>query len=289
MTKRDYVIIVGAMKSGTTTLFDILARHPEIAPASDKEPGFFAFDPVWEKGFSWFDTLFEFDPKRHRYRLEASTDYTKAPFVTDVWKRMTTDPDVSVKLIYIMRHPLRRLESHARHVQGARMEIGREITQKADHALDAGLSSINLAISEYAQQLDAYAEAHRAGNLHCLTLEELRDAPDATLAGLFTFLDLDPSAIVPELPVSNAAGNQTREHPAWGYLARMQPVMTVGKALLPPFVRQAIKSRFRQKINPEGRFKLTAQETALLTSLYSKDLEALRNTYGIDTQKYWEL
>ena len=34
MTQRRYVIIVGAMKSGTTTLFDVLARHPAIAPAT---------------------------------------------------------------------------------------------------------------------------------------------------------------------------------------------------------------------------------------------------------------
>ena len=39
-----YALIIGAMKAGTTTLFDHLAAHPAVAPSHPKEPGFFAFD-----------------------------------------------------------------------------------------------------------------------------------------------------------------------------------------------------------------------------------------------------
>ena len=38
----QYVLIIGAMKSGTTTLYDYLARHPQLASSKRKEPGFFA-------------------------------------------------------------------------------------------------------------------------------------------------------------------------------------------------------------------------------------------------------
>lgn len=289
MTQRHYVIIIGAMKSGTTTLFDMLARHPEIAPAADKEPGFFAFDPIWEKGFDWFDTLFDFDPATQRYRMEASTDYTKAPFVRGVWDRMTASPNVSAKLIYIMRHPLRRLESHARHVQSARMEIGREITGQPDHSLNAGLSPVNLAVSAYARQLDVYDAARQAGDLLCLTLEELKTEPEATLARVFAFLDLDPARAESGLLVSNAADTLTRQHPAWGHIARFRPLIAAGKALLPENTRQSIKGAFRQKVTAEGRFTLSAEEAELLTHLYAGDMARLREIYGIDTRAHWEL
>lgn len=289
MGTRDYVIIIGAMKSGTTTLFDLLAQHPEIAPATPKEPGFFAFDEVWNKGFDWFDSLFDFDPARHRYRLEGSTDYTKRPFASGVWERMTANPDVSVKLLYVMRHPLRRLESHARHVQGARMELGREITLKADHGLDAGLSPLNLAISQYAMQLDAFAEAHAAGNLHCLTLEDLKDNPKETLRAVYAFLDLDPAAAKDDVPVSNAAEGRTRTHPLWKTLIRLRPLMAVGKAVLPASLRDRIRGLFRQKVVTEGRFSLTAEETAFLEILYAPELSRLRDEYGIDTGRLWGL
>jgi hypothetical protein len=121
----ETILIIGSMKSGTTTLFDLLARHPAIAPARNKEPGFFAFEEVFALGFGWYDALFAFDPARHRYGLEGSTDYTKHPFCTGVAERLIASAPRRFRLIYLMRHPLRRIESHARHAQLTRREVGR--------------------------------------------------------------------------------------------------------------------------------------------------------------------
>ena len=55
---RDYILIIGAMKSGTTTLYDLLAAHPAIVGARVKEPGFFAFEDSWAEGFSYYEGLF---------------------------------------------------------------------------------------------------------------------------------------------------------------------------------------------------------------------------------------
>lgn len=288
MAQRNYVIIIGAMKSGTTTLFDTLARHPAIAPAQPKEPGFFAFDDLWSKGFDWFDTLFDFDPARHVYRLDGSTDYTKAPFIDGVWERMTADPDVSVKLLYIMRHPLRRIESHARHVQGARKELGQEISPRADHGLDAGLSPVNLAVSHYATQLDAFAEAHATGRLHCLTLERLKRDPEGTMADVLAFLELEPVPETAEVPQSNAAGTRTAAHPLWKAARQVGPLMALGRNLLPQSARRALRDRFRTQVRNDGRFKLNAAETRLLESLYAPDIARLGD-YGIDTKTDWTL
>ena len=282
---RDYVIIVGAMKSGTTTLFDVLAEHPEIAPASDKEPGFFAFPEIWEKGFDWFDTLFDFDPEKHRYRLEASTDYTKEPFVTGVWERMTANPDVRVKLLYIMRHPRRRLESHARHVQTARRELGQNISPRPDHSLDAGPSPVNVITSQYARQLDSFAEARAAGNLHCLTLEDLRDDPEGTLDAVYAFLGLAPGSR--ELPQSNAAGTHTKVNESWKRVTSIPFVTTLAR-MMPGGLRQTIRGKFRKsKLVAEGRFSLTDTEEAALTQLLASDLQRLHDDYGVDTAKAW--
>lgn len=287
---RRYVIIIGAMKSGTTTLFDLLAQHPQIAPASDKEPGFFAFEKIWDRGFEWFDTLFEYDPARHRYRLEASTDYTKMPFVPGIWERMTLNPDVEIKLIYIMRHPFRRLESHANHTQRKRREIGSRISPRPDHGLDAGFSQVSLAISAYAMQLDAFAVAHAAGNLHCLTLEELKNNPKAAQADICTFLGIDtPTQQPKKLEAQNASEGRTRLRSSWAQLTRLGAPVAVAKAILPATLRARIKERFREDVTAEGRFKLSPAEEHLLTALYRDDLTRLRDTYNIDTQTHWGL
>ena len=288
MTRR-YVIIIGAMKSGTTTLFDVLARHPAIVPSVGKEPRFFAFDHVFEQGLDWFDTRFDFDPATHIYRLEASTDYTKAPLVDRVWERMTAHPDVEVKLIYLMRHPLRRIESHARHVQRSRKEIGSEISPRPDHSLDAGLSLVNLAASRYAAQLDRFRPAWEAGNLHCVTLEGLRKDPEGALRAVFGFLGLDPAGADAPLPAQNTAAGRTRQHPAMARLSRLGPLMAVARQVLPQSLRDRLKGQLRQKVELEGRFVLTEAEEALLTELLADDLARLRDVYGLDTHGLWGL
>lgn len=279
-----YILIIGAMKAGTTTLFDMLSQHPAIAPASNKEPGFFAFDPVWNKGFDWFHALFDFDPATHVYRLEASTDYTKAPFVPGCWERMTCCPDTEVKLIYIMRDPLRRIESHARHVQTAKREIGQTISDRKDHSLNAGgVSPVSLEASRYAAQIDVYREAWENGQLHLTTLEELKAEPTRVLAEIYAFLDLETPKEI-KLTQSNVAGPRARTHPIWDRLSRIAPLMTLGKVLLPQSLRDRIKGAFRKTVQAEGRFTLTPEERGALLAEYRNDLDRLQAVYGVETR-----
>lgn len=280
---RRYIVIIGAMKSGTTTLFDQLAQHPAIAPASHKEPGFFAFEEVWQQGYDWFDTLFDFDPDQHRYRLEASTDYTKAPFVSGVWERMTARPDVEFKLLYIMRHPLRRMESHARHTERNRRELGRYLSPRSSHSFDEGLSPVSLAASAYASQLDHFEAARAAGNLHCLTLEALKTDPRGTMAEVWDYLGLEPLETDETMRASNAAKDRTRVHPLWQALAGIKPLLLLVKALLPRGLRDRISARFRKTPSKvEGRFTLDESEIAFLETFFRDDLTRLRDVHQVD-------
>ena len=287
---RRYIIIIGAMKSGTTTLFDALARHPEIAQASNKEPGFFAFDEVFAKGYEWFDGLFKFNPDVHRYRLEASTDYTKAPFVSGVWERMIQDPDVEVKLLYIMRHPLRRLESHAHHTERHRRELGRQISPRHSHSFDEGISQVSLAISAYAEQLAAYQTAWQNGQLHCLTLENLKENPTATLADVWSFLQLEPpTGEASTLKASNAAAETLHTTKLWRNLTTIKPLLALGKTVLPNGLRQRLRDQFRLEPHTvDGRFALNDAEIAFLEQLYAPDIARLQ-AYGIDTRRVWDM
>lgn len=285
---KEYVIIIGSMKSGTTTLFDLLSRHPRIASALNKEPGYFAFPEVWEQGEEWYEDLFGFDPDRHRYRMEASTDYTKFPFVDGVWERMTEDPGRRFKLVYIMRHPLRRIESHSRHVQGTRKELGQRLSDRPDHGLDTGLSEVNLAVARYAEQLDQFSDARGSGNLFLLTLEDLRSEPERLTAELCQFLELDPAQLSAELPRSNVAGEKRVTSPLWERLTSVRPALALGKALLPQKLRRLIRGRLSQhKLTVEGRFTLTAEEETDLLRLLQDDLLRLRDHYGLDVERVW--
>ena len=292
MTMRDnLVLIIGAMKAGTTTLFDHLAAHPQVCGCSPKEPGFFAFDDVYARGSDWYRSLFDFDPEQHSIFLDGSTDYTKWPHCERVLERLDSF-GVRPKFIYLMRHPLRRIESHAQHTQFARRELGMNDSPRPDHSLDAGVSDVSLDISRYAQQLDQYRDVYDEGRLLILTLEEMSSDPKSTLRQVCTFLAIDPNLINEELETRNKGATIRRAnelHPLWVAARSVEPLYKLTKALLPQSIRDTMRDSTKPKTEVKGRFKLTAQEETSLLSMLAPDLIKLRDVYGIDIEHIWGL
>src|ERR1700690_3655346 len=104
------------MKSGTTTLHELLAYHPQISMSEPKEPCYF-IDPnvlkshwpeMWKRGF-WkseeaYLALFQ-NKSEAIYFGESSTDYSKAPKLDGVVERLAAfNPDA--RIVYIMRDPV---------------------------------------------------------------------------------------------------------------------------------------------------------------------------------------
>jgi hypothetical protein len=52
-------LIVGAMKSGTTTLAAQIGAQKGLFITTPKEPNFFSDDPVYAQGLDWYRSLFE--------------------------------------------------------------------------------------------------------------------------------------------------------------------------------------------------------------------------------------
>lgn len=106
----DFVII-GAAKSGTTTLHQWLGGQPEISATELKEPRFFSRD--WGNGLEWYRSLFA-GAAADQLVGEASTNYTDQRYCEVAARRMAaTIP--RARLIYVVRHPVERLRSQYRH------------------------------------------------------------------------------------------------------------------------------------------------------------------------------
>jgi hypothetical protein len=134
-----FALIIGAMKCGTSSLFNYLAQHPEIAESRPKEIGFFDNDDHWARGRDWYEAAWRWDPAQHRVALEASTGYTKVPTMPNAAARIATYP-AKFQFLYIMRNPLDRYESHYSHkdarkeLQQARISL-KEALKDFGHAL----------------------------------------------------------------------------------------------------------------------------------------------------------
>lgn len=118
------VVVIGAMKSGTTALHRYLDHHPQIGMTSLKETNFFTGPTEaphadaeswwrtgqWHRGLDWYRSLFD---ARAPIRGETSPGYT-SPDHPEVAARMASVlPDA--RLVYLVRDPVERAVSQYDH------------------------------------------------------------------------------------------------------------------------------------------------------------------------------
>jgi hypothetical protein len=265
---QNFVLIIGAMKAGTTSLFQYLAQHPAVAPSREKEPNFFADDANWARGRDWYEALWDWDAGVHQIALEASTHYTKVPGFPSAAERIAQYP-ARFRFIYLMRHPVDRFESHYSH-KSVRGQPQRELRSGFDPQL--------LAVSEYARQLDEYARRFDRRDILLLNLSELSSSPLEVLRRVSRFLEIDPYFA---FTATHRRHNAFRAPPS----PRVEALKTL------PFVRPVLPlippgaKRLARRVlgGPrQGRMRLTpADREAVLRELLP-DLRRLRDEYGFD-------
>ncbi len=112
-------IIIGAQKSGTSSLYSYLARHPMVDAASKKEIHFFD-DRAYHRGLNWYRAhfpvrmrLFRARPREGRAPItgEASPYYLAYPNAAE----RVASAVPRVKLIVMLRNPADRAISHYQH------------------------------------------------------------------------------------------------------------------------------------------------------------------------------
>jgi len=189
------------MKSGSTTLHELLAEHPAICMSEPKEPCFFV-DPavlrerwpeMWSMGF-WRDEaaylrLFEGKPEAV-WRGESSTDYSKRPRFDGVAERIAAySPDA--RIIYIMRDPVKRSMSHYWHMVEHRGETRAPLAAILEDPHYAQ-------VSHYAMQLRPYLEKFGATRVLSLTFEGLVAEPLQTVKQVYEWLGVDAGFVPPD-------------------------------------------------------------------------------------------
>ncbi|MGH8165905.1 MAG: sulfotransferase family protein, partial [Woeseiaceae bacterium] len=189
-TERNFIVI-GAMKAGTTTLFELLAQHPALCRTWAQTPGFSFtkeinyFRYLYRKSNTplHYDWRFPFDPAQHDWTLEASPNYAKWPGSQGVPRRIASLGG-ETKLAYILREPVDRIESHLAHkLRGGKNRHLRQCIRT----------------SRYAMQLDKFTAHFARDDILLLDFEQLRRDPSVILAQVCDFLGIHrfaPAAVV---------------------------------------------------------------------------------------------
>jgi Sulfotransferase domain len=102
-------LVIGAMKSGTTTFYHDLAGHPHVYLA-DKELGALTRDisaPQYAAHFK--------HARINQLCGDVSTGYSMLPDVTGVVERAARQLSPRAKILYLVREPVQRAISHHYH------------------------------------------------------------------------------------------------------------------------------------------------------------------------------
>lgn len=242
----DFVII-GAMKSGTTTLFEYLQRHPQIFMCSPKEPAFFSRDDIYERGLDWYRGLFA-GARSDQLCGEASTCYTRSASHPRAAERLIkTLP--GARLVYLLRHPVERSYSHYVHAMSRRLVRTGQGPIPLDEALQTMPSIVQS--SRYIDEIERYLGLIPREQLCVLTLDELRADPVATLATVQAHLGVAQRDLVAAgALVSNQSANAVADLYARRRIGALRNSL-VGRVLA-PLVPRGIKTKlsawFRQTL-----------------------------------------
>lgn len=270
------------MKSGTTTLFEQLAQHPEIAAASTKEPHWFSEEAVRQKGWDWYLGLWSWNPQRHRIALEASTTYSTMPARPGVPARIAAVKDATFRFIYIMRNPLTQITSNMRH----------QLFTGDEKPLEQGVPEWMIETVSYAMQIDAYLAIFPRDRLLLLTLEEFEQQPAAVLRRVCGFLGVDPDFAFKDPAQRFNAGSTFEVAPLWASLIKARPLRWLANRILTRRVRHFLRDRLVTKLPGKadlGRYELTEQERVTVLNRLAPDLARLEAEYGVPVARYWPM
>ncbi len=194
----DFVII-GAMKSATTSLFRWLDEQPETCMAHPKETRFFS--DLWPNGRAWYESKFA-EATPEQILGEASQNYTSPVYAPDAAERMA-ELIPSARLIYIIRHPVERIRSHYRH----EVQRRRESRSLVEALREPG--NPYLGHSSYAACLQPYVDRFPRERILVVRFEDLVRQPAPAWSEVLRFLSLS------DRPLPEGSHNVNAEKAQW--------------------------------------------------------------------------
>jgi len=270
MARLPDFIIIGAMKSATSTLQEQLARQPGIFMSEPKEPNFFSDDQQYAMGIGWYGELFKPAPAGNLLG-EASTHYTKLPTYPRTLKRLQEHLP-NAKFIYVMRHPVDRLISHYIH------EWSNGVYRcSIDNAVE--LYPELIAYGQYAMQLEPYFEIYGRDVVLPVFFDRLVHDSQAELERVCQFIGYEGEARWREdQNPSNVSSERIRRFPLYSLLIESDILTWLRRELLPVRLRDAVKSRLTMRQRPV----LSAGNLTMLNDVFNQDLVQLGKWLGVE-------
>ena len=280
------LFIPGAAKSGTTSLHNLLNQHPEICMSSVKEPGYWKNEKFKDfKNIEKENYLNLFMKSKHKIFGESTTAYM---YYDSFINNINSNYKVSPKLIFILRNPIDRFNSHFWWIKGLGLEKSnfQEVLFKEKNnefkAYDY-FPKYYFQFGLYSKWLKRFYNCFDRSNIKIVTFEDLINNQLETANSCFEFLGLKRLDTI-----SNHVSNQTAllKNPHLYHFLNKSAIgkysfTKIGKYILPKktinWIKLNIKNNLKNWKKENVNYpKLSKENRYELKKLYFKDVSDLK-------------
>ena len=295
-------LIIGAAKSGTTSLYHYASQHPEIYMSPVKEPKFFALegqdldfggpgDQEKVRGSGWVTTLEEYS-ELFRGVVdetaigEASNLYLYDPRAVECIRRYIPH----ARLVAILRDPAERSYSNflymTRNGRERLSDFAEALRQERARIRDNWMPSWHyVQRGFYYAQLRRYFDEFPRSQIRTYLFEDLTTHPGHVLQDLFEFLGLD-GTFDPDVSKRHNRSGMPRNKALHSFLTRPNPIKTALKAVIPSGLRGRTATGIRNQ--NLVRTALSPELRRWLVDTYRDDIVKLQDLIGRDLSKWLE-
>ncbi len=194
------LLIVGAAKSGTTSLHNYLKQHPDIFMSNHKEPHFLINNEIGvnriPKGINNlqdYSNLFS-NGASHKYRGESSAMYLQFPEIAI--KNIDRYLDEDVKIIIMLRNPIERAFSGYQHVKRYNLDEDLDFEDALEISEQRYFTNNNITPASRYIHIGMYNEFVRKfktkfkTNVHIIIYKDFINNTNQELSRLFSFLGI---------------------------------------------------------------------------------------------------
>lgn len=318
--------VIGAPRSGTTSLYEYLNTHPQVFMSPVKEPEFFtaapldgvrqttpgrgagsleeraSLSPELDADLARYLALFE-RAGDAKVRGEASTGYLAHPTAAAHLHRHIPE----AKLIAILRDPADRAHSHMVHSrrifaeQGqvpVTIEAGRPLAEEFCDVVDAALrhgsrppattvAEVWLRTGFYFEHLSRFRSLFADDQLMTIVFDDLARDPQAVMAAVFRFLGVEEAFRLPTTAAFNVSV-VPRNVNVFGFFTTRNALMRSARLMAPASVR-ALAMRARNRVLATEKPMLDADLRAKLVAIYRDDITQLQDLLRRDLSSWLDV
>jgi hypothetical protein len=281
MSKKELdFIVIGATKSGTTTLFYYLAEHPRIFLPPVKEAVFFSHDDWYARGWAEFRDAYYSGASADRLWGKVTPTYMHDARVAGRTRKHFT----GVKLIAVLRNPIERaLSWHRNRIREGRETRTFEEMARAHFAKGSSNGGEPAILhGEYGRILSTYESFRKEGRLLVVFTETLERSPQAVLDETLRYLDLSDGFKPSKLGKRYNVGGTKQRFP--GLVPRLSNIALLRRAwhLVPRDTRSRAFAWFKFQVNtrPSPPAPISPALRRELADHYRPDVRALVQSMG---------